>query len=163
MRLRHARKRPTRNCMHCSPNKGTRAAKIPGLKLFPGTGIPGNSGKNSQEFPGMPKLLQKCTKNWYFQVKLQIFNELSSFWASGRTYLSIEVHLKEKKNFKNFQIFGKFWWNLRFITMKNSRKFPGTEKNSRELPGTEFYGNSREFPPGNSRERSPNVGQFVQS
>ena len=32
-----------------------RAAKIPGLKLFP--------GKNSQEFPGMPKLLQKCTKN----------------------------------------------------------------------------------------------------
>ena len=126
---------------------GGRAAKIPGLKLFPGTGIPGNSGKKSQEFPGMPKLLQKCTKNWYFQVKLQIFNELSSFWASGRTYLSIEVHLKEKKNFKNFQIFGKFWWNLRFITMKNSRKFPGTEKKSRELPGTEFYGNSRERSP----------------
>ena len=42
---------------------------IPGNDLFPGTGIPGNSRKNSREFPGIQNSLYRSIKSLHFPNK----------------------------------------------------------------------------------------------
>ena len=124
--------------------------------------FPDWNNSREQEFPGIPQKIpgnsREC-QNYYKNTLKPIFSSIGQdfWWIIVLLCFRVKVFIdwssfEWKKNFEKFR-------NFRKILVKSPfyyyGKFPGVPGNSKNFPGIYFYGNSREFPGGNSRERNP--------